>query len=92
MRFVSQLEVVERLAARLGSGECGGLGAPTQFHCELEQIFKVPPEAPSPPPLHLLWATVHATPRTESPHPGRQPRSARKNIDASLLAKSKNSA
>ena len=54
MHFMLQLEVVERLAASPGSKDWGRLGVMTQFRCEVESLFEVPPEAFYPPPkVHL---------------------------------------
>ena len=50
MHFMLQLEVVERLAATPGSKDWGRLSVMTQFQCEVEHLFDVPPEAFYPPP------------------------------------------
>lgn len=61
-----QLEVVERLAASPGSKAWGRLGIMAQYHCEVENLFEVPPEAFSPRPK-VQSAIVRLTPRVESP-------------------------
>jgi 16S rRNA (adenine1518-N6/adenine1519-N6)-dimethyltransferase len=68
MHFMLQLEVVERLAAAPGSKAWGRLGAMTQFHCRVEHLFDVPPEAFRPAP-RVQSAIVRLTPWEESPWP-----------------------
>ena len=48
MFFMLQLEVVERLAASPGSSNYGRLSVMSQYYCESELLFKVPPEAFNP--------------------------------------------
>ena len=72
MHFMLQLEVVERLAATPGSRHWGRLGIMTQFYCEVEQLFVVPPEAFSPRP-RVQSAIVRLTPRADSPWPDCDP-------------------
>lgn len=66
MHFMLQLEVVERLAAQPGSKTWGRLGIMTQYHCDVEHLFDVPPEAFNPPPK-VQSAIVRLTPRQQSP-------------------------
>ena len=68
MHFMLQLEVVERLAAAPGSKDWGRLGVMTQFQCEVEQLFEVPPDAFYPPPK-VHSAVVRLTPYSTSPFP-----------------------
>ena len=68
MHFMLQLEVVERLAASPGSKDWGRLGVMTQFRCEVEQLFEVPPEAFYPPPK-VRSAVVRLTPHPEPQYP-----------------------
>lgn len=56
MYFMLQLEVVQRLAAQPGSKHWGRLGIMTQYHCQVEHLFDVPPEAFDPPPR--VWSAV----------------------------------
>jgi 16S rRNA (adenine1518-N6/adenine1519-N6)-dimethyltransferase len=66
MHFMLQLEVVERLAAAPGSKLWGRLGVLTQYHCEVEALFQVPPEAFYPVPKvqsAVVRLTPHKTPR-----------------------------
>jgi 16S rRNA (adenine1518-N6/adenine1519-N6)-dimethyltransferase len=74
MHFMLQLEVVERLAASPGNKEWGRLGVMTQFRCEVEQLFEVPPEAFYPPPK-VRSAVVRLTPHPEPPYPNIDPAS-----------------
>ena len=66
MHFMLQLEVVQRLAATPGNKHWGRLGIMAQYHCEVEHLFDVPPEAFFPPPK-VQSAVVRLAPRTESP-------------------------
>jgi len=50
MHFMLQYEVVQRLAAGPGSKNWGRLGIMAQFHCRVEALFEVPPEAFTPQP------------------------------------------
>ena len=74
MHFMLQLEVVERLAASPGSKDWGRLGVMTQFRCEVEQLFEVPPEAFYPPPK-VRSAVVRLTPHPEPQYPNIDPAS-----------------
>lgn len=68
MHFMLQLEVVERLAATPGSKDWGRLSVMTQFQCEVEHLFEVPPEAFYPPPK-VQSAIVRLTPHKTRPYP-----------------------
>jgi len=48
--FLLQKEVVDRLCALPGSKTYGRLSVMTQYFCQAEQLFDVPPAAFSPPP------------------------------------------
>ena len=74
MHFMLQLEVVARLAASPGSKDWGRLGVMTQFRCEVEQLFEVPPEAFYPPPK-VRSAVVRLTPHPEPQYPNVDPAS-----------------
>jgi 16S rRNA (adenine1518-N6/adenine1519-N6)-dimethyltransferase len=50
MHFMLQKEVVDRLAAHVGSPDYGRLSIMVQYHCQVFSLFKVPPEAFHPPP------------------------------------------
>lgn len=50
MHFMLQKEVVERLAAEPGSKSYGRLSVIMQYHCQVDLLFTVPPQAFSPPP------------------------------------------
>ncbi len=66
MHFMLQREVVERLAAIPGNKNWGRLGIMTQYHCQVENLFEVPPSAFYPPPK-VQSAIVRLTPWPESP-------------------------
>ncbi|MDC0995877.1 MAG: 16S rRNA (adenine(1518)-N(6)/adenine(1519)-N(6))-dimethyltransferase RsmA [Pseudomonadales bacterium] len=50
MHFMLQLEVVNRLAAAPASSDYGRLSIMSQYHCEIEKLFEVPPTAFIPAP------------------------------------------
>ena len=50
MHFMLQKEVVDRLAAQPNSSDYGKLSVMIQYHCRVESLFNVPPDAFSPPP------------------------------------------
>lgn len=56
MHFMLQREVAARLAARPGSKAWGRITVLMQYHCEVEQLFDVPPESFDPPPK--VWSAV----------------------------------
>ena len=66
MHFMLQLEVVQRLAAQPGNKHWGKLGIMAQYHCQVEQLFVVPPEAFYPPPK-VQSAVVKLVPYTTNP-------------------------
>lgn len=68
MHFMLQLEVVQRLAASPGSKHWGRLGIMTQYRCQVEHLFDVPPGAFNPPPK-VQSAIVRLTPWQTSPWP-----------------------
>jgi 16S rRNA (adenine1518-N6/adenine1519-N6)-dimethyltransferase len=68
MLFMLQLEVVERLAAGSGDEAYGRLSIMTQYFCQVEQLFTVPPGAFHPQPK-VTSAIVRLTPYQDLPHP-----------------------
>ncbi len=50
MHFMLQKEVVDRLAAKPGNKDYGRLSVMMQYHCQVESLFDVPPDAFNPPP------------------------------------------
>ncbi len=68
MHFMLQKEVVDRLAATPGSKQWGRLGILAQYHCDVEALFDVPPEAFRPPPK-VQSAVVRLAPYSASPWP-----------------------
>jgi 16S rRNA (adenine1518-N6/adenine1519-N6)-dimethyltransferase len=63
MHFMFQRELGERIGASPGSKSWGRLGVLTQYYCEVESLFDVPPEAFSPPPK-VHSQVVRLVPRT----------------------------
>ena len=62
MHFMLQLEVVDRLAAAPGSKIYGKLSVITQYYCQVDKLFSVPPGAFFPPPK-VNSAIVRLIPR-----------------------------
>ncbi|HRD69907.1 MAG TPA: 16S rRNA (adenine(1518)-N(6)/adenine(1519)-N(6))-dimethyltransferase RsmA [Legionella sp.] len=67
MFFMLQKEVVLRMAASPGSKAYGRLSVMLQYHCEVDHLFDVPPEAFDPPPK-VDSAMVRLIPYKESPY------------------------
>ncbi|HET8790105.1 MAG TPA: 16S rRNA (adenine(1518)-N(6)/adenine(1519)-N(6))-dimethyltransferase RsmA [Modicisalibacter sp.] len=68
MHFMLQKEVVERLAASPGGTDWGRLSVMAQYHCRVDSLFIVPPEAFTPRPK-VDSAIVRLVPHIELPHP-----------------------
>lgn len=68
MHFMLQKEVVERLAASPGGTDWGRLSVMAQYHCRVDSLFIVPPEAFTPRPK-VDSAIVRLVPHAELPHP-----------------------
>ncbi|MEM8766442.1 MAG: 16S rRNA (adenine(1518)-N(6)/adenine(1519)-N(6))-dimethyltransferase RsmA [Pseudomonadota bacterium] len=66
MHFMFQRELGARLAAIPGTKDWSRLSVMTQYHCEVESLFDVPPEAFSPPP-RVHSQVVRLRPRTSAP-------------------------
>ena len=66
MHFMLQKEVVERMAAEPGTKDYGRLTVMLQYHCDVEYLFDVPPEAFDPQPK-VDSAVVRLVPHRQSP-------------------------
>lgn len=88
MHFMLQLEVVQRLAASPGNKHWGRLGIMAQYHCQVEQLFDVPPEAFNPPP-RVQSAIVRLTPHVERPWPECDETRLRQVVQASFAQRRK---
>ena len=66
MHFMLQKEVVDRLAAKPNTKAYGRLSLMTQYYCEVESLFDVPPEAFSPRPK-VQSAVVRLRPHATLP-------------------------
>lgn len=66
MHFMLQKEVVERLAAGPGDKNYGRLGIMAQYHCQVDNLFEVPPEAFDPKPK-VDSAIVRLVPHQQKP-------------------------
>jgi len=64
MHFMFQRELGARLSAVPGTKDWGRLSIVTQYHCDVESLFDVPPEAFSPPPK-VHSQLVRLTPRAD---------------------------
>lgn len=67
MYFMLQKEVVDRMAASPGTKAYGRLSVMLQYHCEVEHLFDVPPEAFNPQPK-VDSAVVRLMPYRTSPY------------------------
>ena len=68
MHFMLQKEVVERLAAEPGGADWGRLSVMAQYHCRVDSLFIVPPEAFTPRPK-VDSAIVRLVPHETLPNP-----------------------
>lgn len=66
MHFMLQKEVVERMAAQPGIKDYGRLSVMLQYHCDVDYLFDVPPEAFDPQPK-VDSAVVRLVPYSVSP-------------------------
>ena len=66
MTFMLQLEVVQRMAAKVGNKHYGRLGLTLQYFCGIEHLFNVPSAAFSPKPK-VVSAIVRLTPHRQFP-------------------------
>ena len=67
MLFMLQKEVAERLAAEPGTEHYGRLSVMTQYHCEVQLLFNVSPNAFFPPP-QVQSSIVRLVPYQELPY------------------------
>lgn len=68
MTFMLQKEVVERMIAMPSSSEYGRLSVMLQYHCQIEKLFDVSPDAFYPPPKvtsSIVQLIPYATPPVE---------------------------
>ncbi len=68
MHFMLQKEVVDRMTASPGEKDWGRLGIMTQYHCQAQMLFEVPPESFDPVPK-VDSAIVRLIPHPQLPHP-----------------------
>ncbi len=67
MHFMLQKEVVDRMTAVPNNKLYGRLSVMVQYHCQTENLFKVPPGAFKPPPK-VDSAVIRLTPWTNKPY------------------------
>ncbi|WP_323845663.1 16S rRNA (adenine(1518)-N(6)/adenine(1519)-N(6))-dimethyltransferase RsmA [Microbulbifer magnicolonia] len=70
MHFMLQKEVVDRLSATPGTKSYGRLSVMVQYHCRVQGLFPVPPQAFRPAPK-VESAIVRLVPHAELPYPAR---------------------
>lgn len=70
MLFMLQKEVANRLSAKAGSKEYGRLSVMVQYHCQVETLFDVSPNAFYPPP-NVRSSMVSLIPYKELPYPSK---------------------
>ncbi len=70
MHFMLQWEVVERMAAKPGTDDYGRLSVMTQYFCEVQRLFPVPPESFTPRPK-VMSAVVRLVPHAALPWPAK---------------------
>ena len=88
MHFMLQKEVVQRLAASPGSKQWGRLGIMAQYHCQVEHLFDVSPQAFRPPPK-VDSAIVRMMPWQSSPWPACDEQHLRATVQAAFAARRK---
>lgn len=66
MHFMFQRELSQRLAAQPGTKDWGRLSVLTQYHCLVQPLFDVPPEAFRPPPK-VQSQVIRLAPRPDKP-------------------------
>lgn len=88
MHFMLQHEVVQRLAATPGGKDWGRLGIMAQFHCRVEALFEVPPEAFAPQPK-VRSAVVRLTPHAMADHHQCDKRDLGRIVQAAFAARRK---
>jgi 16S rRNA (adenine1518-N6/adenine1519-N6)-dimethyltransferase len=66
MHFMLQKEVVDRMVAEPGSKQYGRLSVMTQYHCQAQKLFNVPPIAFRPAPK-VMSSIVRLLPYKEKP-------------------------
>ena len=72
MSFMLQLEVVERMSAKVGDKNYGRLSLMLQYYCQTEKLFDVSPQAFTPQPK-VNSAMVRLTPHKELPVTAKNP-------------------
>ncbi len=72
MHFLVQKEVADRLAAPAATADRGRLSVMIQYHCRVERLFGVGPDAFRPPP-RVESTFIRLVPWRPLPHPARDP-------------------
>jgi len=88
MHFMLQREVVDRMAAPPGSKTYGRLSIMTQYYCQVEPLFDVPPEAFTPQPK-VMSAIVRLLPYKDLPLKADQPKVLDKIVRAAFSQRRK---
>lgn len=88
MHFMLQREVVDRMAAPPGNKTYGRLSIMTQYYCQVEPLFDVPPEAFDPKPK-VMSAIVRLLPYKTLPIVANQPAMLDKIVKAAFTQRRK---
>ena len=88
MHFMLQREVIDRMAAPPGNKTYGRLSIMTQYYCQVEPLFDVPPEAFSPKPK-VMSAIVRLLPYKDLPLKAKQPQVLDKVVRAAFAQRRK---
>ena len=88
MHFMLQREVIDRMAAPPGNKTYGRLSIMTQYYCQVEPLFDVPPEAFSPKPK-VMSAIVRLLPYKDLPLKAEQPQVLDKVVRAAFAQRRK---
>ena len=88
MHFMLQLEVVNRLAAEPGGKAWGKLGVMAQYHCRIDALFNVPPEAFNPAPK-VQSAIVRMRPHRDRPADAGEETRLRRTVSAAFSQRRK---
>ena len=88
MHFMLQQEVVDRLAADVGSKNYGRLGVMVQYRCAVTPLFSVPPSAFQPQPK-VMSAVVRLKPHAKLPVTANNPKLLERVVKAAFSQRRK---
>jgi 16S rRNA (adenine1518-N6/adenine1519-N6)-dimethyltransferase len=88
MHFMLQKEMVDRIAAAPNCSDYGKLSVMIQYHCQVQHLFNVPPDAFSPPPK-VDSAVVRLIPHSSPPVALKDPAVFEKIVSAAFAQRRK---